>query len=215
MNVLYIADMSIDQKSHLAATRSPGRPREFDMDEALDKAITVFCERGYHAASINDLTAAMELTAGSVYKAFKDKRAVFLAAFDRYKLVRDGLLTAAIAPAQSGRERLRLALTFYAESAHGDRGRRGCLVVGSAAELAVFDGEVAERVAASIARNERRFYDFIREGQADGSIRADIDAIATARFILCLQQGMSLVGKTGRQRPEMVSLVDIAMRVFD
>lgn len=207
--------MTLEPQPHLSVSRSPGRPREFDMNEALDKAIVVFSERGYHAASINELTAAMELTAGSVYKAFKDKRAVFLAAFDRYKTVREGLLMAAIAPAENGRERLRLALTFYAESAHGERGRRGCLVVGSAAELAIFDGEVADRVAASIARNERRFHDLICEGQADGSIRTDIDAVATARLILCLQQGMSLVGKTGRRRPEMLSLVDIAMRLFD
>ena len=207
--------MTIESATQNPVSRSPGRPREFDMDEALDKAIVVFSERGYHAASISDLTAAMELTAGSVYKAFKDKRAVFLAAFDRYKTVREGLLMAAIAAAQNGRERLRLALTFYAESAHGERGRRGCLVVGSAAELAIFDTQAADRVAASIARNEKRFCDFIREGQADGSIRADIDAVATARLVLCLQQGMSLVGKTGRQRSEMLSLVDIAMRLFD
>jgi AcrR family transcriptional regulator len=65
------------------ASRGRGRPREFDIDAALDKSVRIFRERGYHATSIGDLTKAMELASGSVYKAFKDKRAVFLAAFDR------------------------------------------------------------------------------------------------------------------------------------
>jgi hypothetical protein len=54
--------------------RGRGRPREFDLNEVLDKAAQVFCERGYHATSISDLTSGMELASGSVYKAFKDKR---------------------------------------------------------------------------------------------------------------------------------------------
>src|SRR6202012_4548440 len=91
--------------------RGPGRPREFDMDEALDKAVRVFCERGYHATSVGDLTDAMELASGSVYKAFKDKHAVFLSAFDRYKAVRDQKLRAATGTTGSGRERLQKALT--------------------------------------------------------------------------------------------------------
>jgi TetR/AcrR family transcriptional regulator, transcriptional repressor for nem operon len=72
------------------------------MDEALDKAVRVFCERGYHATSVADLTTAMELALGSLYKAFKDKRAVFLAAFDRYKAVRDVQLRAAIDMGRNG-----------------------------------------------------------------------------------------------------------------
>ena len=80
--------MTYPDSSPALAARGRGRPREFDIDEALAKAILVFRERGYHATSIADLTAAMGLAAGSVYKAFKDKRAVFLAAFDRYQTQR-------------------------------------------------------------------------------------------------------------------------------
>ena len=58
------------------------------MDTALDGAVRVFCERGYHATSIGELTAAMRLATGSVYKAFRDKHAVFVAAFERYVTVR-------------------------------------------------------------------------------------------------------------------------------
>ncbi len=194
--------------------RSPGRPREFDIDEALDKAIRVFCERGYHATSIGDLTEAMELTQGSIYKAFKDKRAVFLAAFDRNKLVRTEKLARAIAPGRTGLERVRNALAFYVESSQGAEGLQGCLVVGSAAELAIFDSEVAQRIEASFDRNEKLMEELIEEGRADGSIPARIDSKATARLMLCLLQGMRVVGKTGRTRAEMAAVMEVAMRTL-
>ncbi len=139
------------------------------MEAALDKAARVFRERGYHATSIADLTGAMELASGSVYKAFKDKRAVFLAVFDREAGVRGEKLHRMISAAKFGRDRVRAALTFYAKSSYGVEGRRGCLVVGSAAELVTFDAEVAQRVTAALHRNEKLMADLIRQGQADGS----------------------------------------------
>lgn len=194
-----------------STSRSPGRPREFDMDEALDKAVRIFCERGYHATSIGDLTDAMELAQGSIYKAFKDKRAVFLAAFDRYKAVRGEKLDRVLQTGKTGLDRVRSALAIYVESSHGAEGRQGCLVVGSAAELATLDEDVARRVTAALNRNEALMTELIQQGQADGSISARVDSKATARLMLCLLQGMRVVGKTGRTREEMAAVVEVAM----
>jgi tetracycline repressor-like protein len=69
----YINSWMANRAFSFAASPSRGRPREFDIDAALDKSVLVFRERGYHATSIADLTGAMELASGSVYKAFKDK----------------------------------------------------------------------------------------------------------------------------------------------
>ena len=214
MNSPYNAWMA-NIASSSTASRGRGRPREFDMDAALDKAVRVFCERGYHATSIADLTEAMELASGSVYKAFKDKRALFLAAFDRYRVARGEKLQRIITTAKPGRDRIRDALTFYAESSHGEEGKRGCLVVGSAAELATFDVEVAQRVTAAIHKSETLMIDLIRQGQADGSIPSAIDSETTARLMLCLLQGMRVVGKTGRGRKEMAAVADAAMKLLE
>ena len=195
-------------------SRGRGRPREFDLDAALDKSVRVFRERGYHATSIADLTEAMKLASGSVYKAFKDKRAVFLAAFDREAIVRWEKLRRLLSTAKSGRDRVRVALTFIAESSHGVEGKRGCLIVGTAAELATFDPEVAQRVKAALDKNERLMVDLIRQGQADGSIPATIDRKVTARLILCLLQGMRVIGKTGRKRTEMRVVANAAMKLL-
>ncbi len=196
------------------ASRGRGRPREFDIDAALDKSVRIFRERGYHATSIADLTKAMELASGSVYKAFKDKRAVFLAAFDREGSRRRKQLMRLLNTAKSGRERMRLGLTFIAESSYGVEGKRGCLIVGTAAELATFDAEVAQRVTAALRQTETLMVDLIRQGQTDGSISAGIDSKVTARLMLCLLQGMRVIGKTGRSRQEMMAVVDVAMKLL-
>jgi TetR/AcrR family transcriptional regulator, transcriptional repressor for nem operon len=191
-----------------------GRPREFDIDAALDKSARVFRERGYHATSIADLTQATELASGSVYKAFKDKRAVFLASFDREGRTRREKLERVLSMAKSGRDRIRVVLKFFAESSHGVEGKRGCLIVGTAAELATLDVGVARRVTAALRQSETLVGDLIRQGQADGSIPADIDSRVTARLMLCLLQGMRVIGKTGRKRKEMMAVAEAAMQLL-
>ena len=207
--------MNSSVTSATVAVRQRGRPREFDMDEALDQAIRVFSERGYNATSIGDLVDAMGLASGSIYKAFSDKRAVFLAAFDRYKALRNEQVDRAAHTAKPARERLRDVLALYADSSRGMEGRRGCLVVGCAVELAVADRGVAARVNGSLSRNEAFLAALIGEGQAEGSIPAHIDPDATARVMVCLTQGMRVVGKSGRPPPETSVTVDIAMKMVE
>lgn len=194
------------------AHRPPGRPREFDLDSALDKAVRVFRERGYHATSIGDLSEAMQLAAGSIYKAFKDKRAVFLAAFDRYSTLRSAQVRTAADGGRTGHDRLRRVLASYLEASQGVEGRRGCLVVGSTIELAALDPEVAARVSAALKANEALLAGLIREGQGDGSIPAHVDPDATARLILCMTQGMRVVGKAKTPLPTS-ALLDVAMKL--
>jgi AcrR family transcriptional regulator len=195
------------------AVRLRGRPREFDIDKALDHAIRVFRERGYNATSIGDLIDAMGLASGSIYKAFKDKRAVFLAAFDRYMSLRNDQIAGVARTEKPARQRLRDVLAFYVDSSRGIEGRRGCLVVGSAVELAIVDREVAMRVSNAIAGNEAFLAALIRQGQADRSIPGAVDPEATARVMVYLTQGMRVVGKAGRQPPDAAAVVEIAMKL--
>jgi TetR/AcrR family transcriptional regulator, transcriptional repressor for nem operon len=194
--------------------RGPGRPRAFDVAAALDGAIAVFSEHGYHATSLPRLTAAMGIAEGSLYKAFRDKRGVFLAAFERYVARRAEKLDAALAAARTGRDRLRVMLGHYADASHGQAGRRGCLVVGSAVDLASGDPAMAKRVAAVLAGHEKRVAAFVREGQADGSIAPGLQPEETARLLLSVMQGMRVLGKTGRTRAEMDALVESALRLL-
>lgn len=184
------------------------------MDAAVGATLLVFRERGYHAASLGDLSAAMGLTAGSIYKAFTDKRAIFLAAFDHYTKGRSAQLQPLLDAEATGLGKLRAMLHFYAEASHGVEGRRGCLIAGSAAELATFDAGMAERVTAALQHLETMLRDLVLLGQADGSISASIDPAAAARTLLCVLQGLRVVGKTGRTRAEMTAAADQALRML-
>jgi TetR/AcrR family transcriptional repressor of nem operon len=212
MIIPYYAAMPQAAKQ-FAPVRARGRPREFDIDDALDKAVRVFSERGYHATSIGDLTAAMEIASGSIYKAFKDKRDVLLAAFDRYKAARNEQIRRVADTSKTGRERLRDVLLCYVYSSQGAEGRRGCLVVGCTVELAGLDPVVAARVSDSLKKNEAFLADLIRQGQSDSSIPMRVNAEDTARLLVCLTQGLRVVGTTGRKL-DAAALIDISMKML-
>ncbi|MGN6579485.1 MAG: TetR/AcrR family transcriptional regulator [Bordetella sp.] len=185
------------------------------MDAALDGAVRIFRERGYHATALADLGPAMGLSAGSIYKAFADKRAVFAAALDRYIDMRNSALRRLTDAQPTGRDKIRAVLRFYAESAHGIEGRRGCLVVGCATELSTFDAEIAQRVVATLQTIETTLLAMVKLGQADGSVAAALDPAAVAGVLLGVIQGFRILGKTGRSRARMMAAADQALHLLD
>ncbi|MEH7877626.1 TetR/AcrR family transcriptional regulator [Rhizobium laguerreae] len=205
--------MTVATPAPEAKTRSRGRPREFDMDAALDAALRVFSERGYHAAAISELTEAMGLASGSIYKAFKDKRGVFLAAFGRYRQLGRRRLEAMIASAETGRDKVFQMVMYYTELSYGEAGRKGCLVVGGANDFALLDEEAAAHIVTAFAADEKLMADLIRIGQADGTIPKTVDPAAAALAFLCFTKGLRVIGKTGRSREEMVSAAEAAMKL--
>lgn len=189
-----------------------GRPREFDMNEAVDKAIPVFCKYGYQAASISTLSEAMALTPGSIYKAFDDKHGLFIAAFERYKANRQVLLQARIATGHNGKERIRKVLEYFAYSACTEKGILGCLVVGSAIGMTTLEDDLRLLVIEALNQREKLITDFLKQGQEDGSISASLDIPSTAKMLLCLIQGICVIGKAGCQTEEMTAMIDTAMQ---
>ncbi|QDY43788.1 TetR/AcrR family transcriptional regulator [Candidatus Pantoea soli] len=181
--------------SPAAPPRERGRPRNFNIDDALDNAMIVFRQKGFHAASINDLGEAMNLTAGSIYKAFQDKRSLFLRVFERYILLRNTDLRARLQQFPTGLARIAELLQFYLESASEIEGRRGCLVVGSTVELQTLDEELSQLVREAVLRNRNFLTSLIRQGQEDGSVAAHLDADTAAGLLLCVAFGMRVVGK--------------------
>lgn len=178
-----------------AAARERGRPRTFDIDTALDNAMLVFRQKGFHASSVADLSEAMNLTAGSIYKAFTDKHTLFVRVFERYLSVRNADLRQRLQRHESGRARIAELLNFYLDSAREIEGRRGCLVVGSTLELPGLDEEITSLVRQAVERNRQFLISLVQQGQKDGSLSATLNAEAAASLLLCVAFGMRVLGK--------------------
>ena len=142
--LVYISAMSRQTPVQLPR----GRPRSFDTEAAVERAMGVFWSRGYHATALPDLLRATKLSRGSLYAAFGDKHSLFLRALDRY--VADALtrMDIELDPRREPVDGLRAYLAGYVDRTSGANGRRGCLLVATAMELAGHDAEVDRRIAA-------------------------------------------------------------------
>lgn len=191
---------------------SPGRPREFELDDAIRGAKDVFWDRGYHDASLPDLLEGMGLTRGSFYKAFGDKRGLFLRALDAY--IEDALreVGEALSAEGSAISAIRQALLRNADQSSGVVGLRGCFVVLTATEMLPGDKEVAGRVSRLFRRLEDLYAGAIARAQAAGEIDPKQDAGTLARFLVCQIQGMRVLGKAKADRADMRAMVDLAMQ---
>ena len=162
------------------------RPRSFEIDEALDSAIEVFWDRGYEASSMADLMEAMGLQKGSIYKAWKDKHALFLAALRRY-LDQGHERLRALA---TGEPRAALQALFAHFSSGCSRSKRGCLALNTIVELGPHDGQVAKLLAAHHSRVVDLFAEVIERGQSAREFRTDRPARDLAQFVFLVITGM-------------------------
>src|SRR5260370_36705571 len=116
-----------------------GRPREFDTDAAIERAMGVFWSSGYCGTSLPDLLEATNLSRGSLYAAFGDKHGLFLRALDRYIDAALARLDTELDPRKNALAGLRARLARYVERASGGAGKRGCVVVAHAMSPAGHD----------------------------------------------------------------------------
>lgn len=196
------------------SSRQIGRPREFDMEHVLDAAVRLFRERGYNGASVADLRAMTGLTAGSLYKAFQDKRGLFVAALDHYVARREQALARHLSKARTGREKIRATLSSYADVSHGPEGRIGCMVLAGLTDADTFDAALADRFRQALSSLERRFRNFIEQGIDDASLPDHLDASSAAQYLVCVAEGLRALGKRGAKRSEVLAIVEQAMRAL-
>jgi len=195
-------------------SRPPGRPRQFDLDDVLAKATIVFRKRGYHAASISELSKATGLTEGSLYKAFDGKETLFETCIDRYCKLRQRELAAILATERLGAGKLRAALRYYVSSSVDVEGQLGCLIVGSTSSLELFDPKIATKIRHALHRNESTWVSLLELGIADGSLHSDIDPVATSKMLWCMLLGIRVAGKSGVKRQDFDVVVEQIMHLL-
>lgn len=187
------------------------RPREFDPDTALDRAMQVFWAKGYEATSLDDLCAATGLSRSSLYGAFGDKRDLLLQSLDLYAERGAARFAAALADPPIQVALRRLVDEFIGQIVSGP-GQRGCFIGNCAAELARSDREALARVRRSLARNEAIFHDALTAAQRRGELAPAADPAALARFLVSGFQGLRLVGKANPDRDVLDDIAGVMLR---
>jgi AcrR family transcriptional regulator len=200
----------------MAVTKLPkraGRPRGFDYDEALDRAMHVFWRKGFEGASLNDLTAAMGIQPASLYKAFGNKRTLFEKALARYlagpvAFVHDALNEPT---AYEVADRiLRQTAEFLTEG----RSRRGCMTIQAALASGVEGEPIRRKLIALRVKEQDALRRRFERAKSEGDLPNDADAADLARLIIALYQGMTVQAINGASREDLLRLSDTALRIW-
>src|SRR5918912_2134210 len=159
------------------------RPKEFDRDEALHKAMEVFWSRGYEAASIQDLVEHMGINRQSLYDTFGDKHTLYLQALDRYREVEGRKLFELLERSGSVKKALRQLFQGVVEGSLCKGERRGCFVGNAMSELAGRCKETAAKTCSQLAAAEEALHRALLRGKRTGEIGGGRDLRAVARFL--------------------------------
>jgi TetR/AcrR family transcriptional repressor of nem operon len=191
-----------------------GRPREFDADDALQRATRLFWTKGFEQTSLDELCAATGLGRSSLYAAFGDKRALYLRALARYEERSAARITAALDGKPIG-QGLAAFLGALIDDIVAGPGRRGCFIGNCAAELARLDRAAAVQVRASLERIEAAFRDALAQARLRGELPPGADVAALARFLTAGIQGLRLVGKANPERAGLEDIARVMLRCLD
>ena len=194
--------------------RMRGRPREFDTDAAIESAMDVFWSSGYYATSLPELLEATNLSRGSVYAAFGDKRGLFLRALDRYIAEALTRLDTALDPQKDALAGLRACLAEYVERTSGVAGKRGCLVVKTTMELVSHDTEVEQRIRRFFKTMETRLTAALKRAKSEGRLADGVEPATAGRLLLRLLVGMRVVSKTSSDRSASQAIVQTLLDRF-
>jgi len=188
-----------------------GRPRTFDREQALDRAMRLFWEKGYEGASMAELTAAMGVNRPSLYAAFGGKEELFRQALDRYEQGPAAYSRAALEE-PTGRRVAERLLREAADMLSSRRHPGGCLTVQGALacgdEAAPVRRELARRRAASEAALRKR----LERAAAEGDLPAGSDPGALALYLTTIVCGMAVKAAGGATRRQLERMIEVALR---
>lgn len=191
------------------------RPREFDADTALERAMQAFWARGYKATSLDDLCTATRLSRSSLYAAFGGKRGLLHRSLDRYEEQGIARITAALSRPLPVCDAIAAFVGDLIDGIVAGPGRRGCFIGNCAAELARRDAVTAARVRRGLARIESVFAEALARARARGEISPRADVESLARFIVAGIQGLRLVGKANPDRAALEDIAAVMLRCLD
>ncbi len=192
---------------------SPGRPRAFCVERALDQALKVFWQKGYEGTSLSDLTEAMGINRPSLYAAYGNKEALFRKALDRYIEGSAAFLRRSMEQPTS-RAVVEYLLLSSADGVTCPDNPHGCLTV----RCALSSGEAADSIRLELVSRRVDGESILRKrlerAQVEGDLPTDASPADLARYVMTVHQGMSVQAASGASREQLRRVVETALKAW-
>jgi TetR/AcrR family transcriptional repressor of nem operon len=191
------------------------RPKEFNPDDAIEKAMQVFWYKGYEATSMEDLLTAMDLSRGSLYDTFGDKRQLFLKVVDRYCTTFASSKFSLLDQPGPALPTLRRFICDLIEGGLADPQRRGCLISNTVMELSPHEKEIAGRLRQALKMAEDAFLKVLTRAQQQGELHMGQDPRTLAQFLVTMMQGAVVMIKAGAPGDMVKQTAEVALSVME
>ena len=190
-----------------------GRPREFDVDEALVAALRVFWTKGYDGASLTDLTEAMGITRPSLYAAFGNKEALFHKALDLYEREKLAYVEDALkAPTARGVAERLLRGALAMQTSECDP--KGCMRLISSLSC----GAEAESIRADLMErrmsSQRAMCERLERAKAEGDLPEHLDVAGLCSYLVAILQGLAVQAGNGASKAQLEALVETSLAMW-
>jgi AcrR family transcriptional regulator len=191
-----------------------GRPREFDAEKALDKALHVFWARGYEGTSLSDLTEAMGISRPSLYAAFGNKEELFRRALDRYAEKGPGAIHGEALAEPTARKVVEHLLRSVAISLTDPCNPSGCLAVQGALTCSQAAESIRQELCKRRSEGEDNLRQRLERAKAEGDLGPQSDPAALACYIITITQGMSVQASGGASRADLLTVAEMSLRAW-
>jgi len=192
----------------LVSRRPPGRPKKFDTEEVLDKALELFWRHGYYGTTTRELESELGLKQSSIYNSFGSKRGLLEAALDRYEALTDREL---LRPLEQSNEGLAAIETFFITLYHWvtHKGRRGCMLINMMAEDGGETEAITKRTRNYRNRVRTAFHDTLLQSSVEGET-TDAGIDSRTDLLVSLVLGLNIAARGGLSKTELEHLLDAA-----
>ena len=197
-----------------AAPKRRGRPRAYQPDVALGKALDLFRKDGFAATSLDDLSAATGMNRPSLYGAFGDKRELYIKSFQRYRDDARARMTELFREEMPLRKRLERIYDAALDIYLGGESPRGCFTVMTAASEAVADADIRAMVLEGFSELDKAFAACFRRAQEKGELPATADPAVLSQIASAIISSIAVRARARVPRKDLEAIVKGAIDVM-
>jgi AcrR family transcriptional regulator len=188
-----------------------GRPRCFDLEEALDRSLLLFWEKGFQNTSLDEIAEAVGVKKPSLYAAFGDKEMLFRKVLQRYSSKLSEPIQALERSADI-REAIDAFIELGIAGGCSQGHPRGCLLASAFADSTLLPPNLAKEIKALVGQADQAVAQRLKKAVRDGQLPADFDVKGTAKFLITLMHGVALRVRAGESRADLRRTKNAALR---